>query len=117
MTQSVNFGQLVDPQQEEIQRQRAYAQALRQQANEPIQQQVVSGRVVPISWTQGLANMLKAYTGRKLDEEADQKQKTLVESRRAQGASDIQGIVEALRGKPAIPSFQTGANEMGDAIS
>ena len=113
MTQSVNFGQLVDPQQEEIQRQRAYAQALRQQANEPIQQQVVSGRVVPISWTQGLANMLKAYTGRKLDEEADQKQRMYMDTKRAQAASDAQGFIAALRGTPG-QTFQTGANEMGD---
>ena len=109
-----SFGQLVDPQEEAIQRQRQYAQALRQQAMQPMEQQVVSGRVVPFSVTQGLANMLKAYAGRKGEEEADTKALELGTRKRTQGAAELQGIVEALRGKPAIPSFQTGANEMGD---
>lgn len=109
-----SFGQLVDPQEEAIQRQRQYAQALRQQAMQPMEQQVVSGRVVPFSVTQGLANMLKAYAGRKGEEEADTKAMELGTRKRTQGAAELQSIVEALRGKPAIPSFQTGANEMGD---
>lgn len=109
-----SFGQLVDPQEEAIQRQRQYAQALRQQAMAPMEQQVVSGRVVPFSVTQGLANMLKAYAGRKGEEDADTKALELGTRKRTQGAAELQGIVEALRGKPAIPSFQTGANEMGD---
>lgn len=109
-----SFGQLVDPQEEAIQRQRQYAQALRQQAMQPMEQQVVSGRVVPFSVTQGLANMLKAYAGRKGEEDADTKALELGTRKRTQGAAELQGIVEALRGKPAIPSFQTGANEMGD---
>lgn len=109
-----SFGQLVDPQEEAIQRQRQYAQALRQQAMQPMEQQVVSGRVVPFSVTQGLANMLKAYAGRKGEEDADTRALELGTRKRTQGAAELQGIVEALRGKPAIPSFQTGANEMGD---
>lgn len=109
-----SFGQLVDPQEEAIQRQRQYAQALRQQAMQPMEQQVVSGRVVPFSVTQGLANMLKAYAGRKGEEDADTKALELGTRKRTQGAAELQGIVEALRGKPAIPSYQTGANEMGD---
>lgn len=109
-----SFGQLVDPQEEAIQRQRQYAQALRQQAMQPMEQQVVSGRVVPFSPMQGLANMLKAYAGRKGEEDADTKAMELGTRKRTQGAAELQGIVEALRGKPAIPSYQTGANEMGD---
>lgn len=109
-----SFGQLVDPQEEAIQRQRQYAQALRQQAMQAPEQQVVSGRVVPFSPMQGLANMLKAYAGRKGEEDADTKALELGTRKRTQGAAELQGIVEALRGKAAIPGYQTGANEMGD---
>jgi hypothetical protein len=114
MAQQINFGQLADPEVEALERQREYAKALRTQGMTPPEQQVVSGRVVPFSVTQGLAQMLKAYTGRKLDEDVTAKQTELGERKRMQGAAELQGILEALRGKPAIPSFQTGANEMGD---
>ncbi len=114
MAQQINFGQLADPEVEALERQREYAKALRTQGMTPPEQQVVSGRVVPFSLTQGLAQMLKAYTGRKLDEDVTAKQTQLGERKRMQGAAELQGILEALRGKPAIPSFQTGANEMGD---
>lgn len=101
-----SFGQLVDPQEEAIQRQRQYAQFLRQQAMQPMEQQVVSGRVVPFSVTQGLANMLKAYAGRKGEEDADTKALELGTRKRTQGAAELQGIVEALRGTPGRAEVQ-----------
>lgn len=111
MAQTASFGQFVDPQEEAIQRQRQYAQALRQQSMAPMEQQVVSGRVVPFSFTQGLANMLKAYAGRKGEEDADAQASALGEKKRARTADEVQAFVKALRGTPA---FETSANEMGD---
>lgn len=47
----------------EIERQRRYAELLQQQAAEPLQSQMVGGRVVPISPWLGLAKMLQAGLG------------------------------------------------------
>lgn len=63
-----------------IERQRKYAELLRQQADQAPQSQMVSGRYVAPSITQGLANMLKSYQSGQGMREADEKQKALAEA-------------------------------------
>lgn len=62
------------PYQEEIvglERQRDTMRKIREEAASPMQGQMVSGWYVSPSWTQGLANMLRGYIGKKGEERAD----------------------------------------------
>lgn len=70
MGQNMGFGapmmapDIAQKQYQLAQRQ-AYAQALMQQANEPLQGQMVGGQYIAPSWTQGLAKALGTYLGAK----------------------------------------------------
>lgn len=86
-SQTAGFGQFDDPEQDQLNQQRQMARMLRQQAITPIEQQVVSGRVVPISWTQGLAKLLQGYAGRK-DEELIKDAQSELNTKRSKEASD-----------------------------
>lgn len=114
MAQSVSFGNFVDPEEQAIARRRAMAEALQAQSMAPIQQQTAGGRVVRNSPIEGIAKLAQALAANKVNSDTDERQKAFVTAKKAQGASDIQGIVEALRGKAGVPAFETPANEMGD---
>lgn len=110
---TASFGTLVDPEQQEIERRRAMAQALQASASAPLQTQFAGGRAVPISPLEGIAKLAQALRSKQINADADQKQRTYMDTKRAQAASDAQGFIAALRGTPG-QTFQTGANEMGD---
>ena len=100
-----------------IERSRKYAEMLRQQAETPLQGQMVSGHYVAPSWTQHLANLLKTYQGVKGMQDADERQKALAQAVRGRQTQDMQQFSKILGGTAAQPtgqSYQTGANEMGD---
>lgn len=100
-----------------IERQRQYAQLLRQQSEQSPQSQMVSGHYVAPSWTQGLAQMLKAYQGGKGMREADARQKALAEAVRGRQTEEMGQFAKLMGGAPAQATgqtYQTGANEMGD---
>lgn len=100
-SQSVGFGQLTDPDQEAIDRQRQMALMLRQQSMEPLNpNQVVAGRVVPLSWTQGLAKLLQGYSARKGDEYAIEQQRALNEQRANERAQALNEFQQAYQGSP-----------------
>lgn len=63
-----------NPYQEEIiglERQRDTMRKIREEASAPMQGQMVSGWYVGPSWTQGLANMLRGYIGKRGEEKAE----------------------------------------------
>lgn len=100
-----------------IERQRQYAQLLRQQSEQSPQGSMVSGRYVAPSITQGLAQLLKAYQGGKGMREADSRQKALAEAVRGRTTQEMSEFTKRLAGTPAQATgqtYQTGANEMGD---
>ena len=71
-------------QQYQIQQNQRYADMLMQQAMEQPQGQMVSGHYVAPSPVQGLANMLKAYVGRKTADEIPKQQVELSNAQNAQ---------------------------------
>jgi hypothetical protein len=100
-----------------IERQRRYADLLREQSQQQPQGQMVSGHFVAPSWTQQLAQVLKAYQGGKGSRDADERQKALAEAVRGRNTQDMGQFTKLLSGTPAQATgqqYQTGANEMGD---
>lgn len=71
-------------QQYQIQQNQRYADLMMQQAMEQPQGQMVSGHYVPPSPVQGIANLLKAYVGRKTSDDIPQKQVELSNLQNAQ---------------------------------
>lgn len=90
-----------DPEQDQINRARAYAQALRKQAADPLNGQIISGHYVAPSWTQQLSKALDPYFARKAEESADQRQKVYEEEQNRKAVEDIGALTQALQGSPA----------------
>ena len=93
-----------------IERQRQYAQLLRQQSEQSPQGSMVSGHYVAPSFTQGLAQMLKAYQGGQGVREADAKQKALAEAVRGRQTEELGKFTGLMNGRPAeqLPDDQFG---------
>lgn len=96
---TVSFTSPYDARQAELEQQRAYAEALRQQGMEAPQGGMAGRMYVGPSWTQGLAQMLKAYGGRKGVEQVGEQSQALARER-------AQKIAEALRGGDAEAMMQ-----------
>lgn len=94
----------------DIDRRRKYAELLQQQSMEgvPLPQTPAGGFTPNISWTQGLAQMLKGYAGRKGLDEATARSKDL-SGRRNQALADALGAMP--RATPGQPEQWTGAPE------
>lgn len=91
-------------------RRQAYAEMLRQQAIQPLQtDQIVSGHVVPVSWTQGLAKMLQAYSGANMADQADAKSFDL--ARQYQGR-----MMDLLRDDPQPAASPVGGSPNSQAL-
>lgn len=83
-----------------LDRRRKLAEALQSQSMQPIQ----SARPdAPISWTQGLAQMLNAYAGKKKMNEVDQQQQALAQQQEGRRRADVGLLVNALTGRKAQP--------------
>jgi len=89
-----------DADAEQIRRRMAYAQMLQQQSQQQPQGQMVSGHYVAPSWTQHAANLLRAYAGRKGEDQALSDYRGLADQRRTEGAADVQKMAALLRGTP-----------------
>jgi hypothetical protein len=83
-----------------ISRQQQMANLLMQQGMQAPQGQMVSGRYVPPSIFQNLAGLANIYVGRKLTEEAEQKQLDLAQKLREGREIETKAIMEKLRGTP-----------------
>jgi hypothetical protein len=100
-----------DPEELAILRRQQMAQQLMQQAQQPMEQGSMAGRIyVKPSITQYLAKGLQQYQGGQAMRQADEEAKALYEGRQAQSQADRQKFAELLRPTPAItlPADQQG---------
>jgi hypothetical protein len=100
-----------DPEELAILRRQQMAQQLMQQAQQPMEQGSMAGRIyVKPSITQYLAKGLQQYMGARGVQQADEEAKALYEGRQAQTQADRQKVAELLRPTPAItlPADQQG---------
>jgi len=106
----------------ELARRQRMAEMLQQQAAEPVQKFGYGGIEVPISPLAGLAKALNAYSGKQMERDVIKEQKELGERYRADQASDMQTLVEALKpreSKPAdvMPEATLGGGPVRPAMS
>ncbi len=88
--------------QQNIERQRQYAQALRKQSQEPMAQgQMVGKHFVAPSFTQGLAKMLQSYYAGQGESQADEQQKALAAAITGRRAEEWGKVAPMLSGTPA----------------
>lgn len=92
----ISFGGMssadLQSQQLKLQRQQQLADALRQQALTPIQQQEVSGRVVKTSPFEAISKVLTAYLSTKAQSGLDEKQAALGEAGRKRAADALRSM-------------------------
>lgn len=102
-------------QQENIKRQRALADALREQASAQTPTQYAGGFAVPNSPLSGLAQLGKGWIAGKMTEKADKDSQDLVTNRQKALADTLKGYTDALQGTPAqmAPSMALKPNEDG----
>ena len=89
--------------QQVIGRQRKMADILREQSMQPLQGQVVGGRFVAPSITQHLANLLKGYNAGQMQQDADAKERDIVQQQRESRATDLANLMAASAPIPATP--------------
>lgn len=90
--------------QYQLAQRQAYANALMQQANEPLQGQNVNGHYVAPSWTQGLAKALGAYMGAKTMADMPQQQQELQQMQSARMAAQFGlGQPQSAQGAQSMP--------------
>ena len=88
-----------DVEQQQIERARQMAMALRQQAQP--QGQSVSGHYIAPSWTEQLASALSPWAADQADKRTDERQTALAEKLRAEGMQDVQNFMDAMQGSAA----------------
>lgn len=97
---------------ESINRQRKYAELLRQQSFEPLKTDRRAGRfVVPVAPTEGLAKLLQAYVGGKAEAEATAQEKEVVSRRNRALAETLRGAFEPKT--EAVPFRDEAGEAMG----
>lgn len=79
-------------QQAALQRQQMMADMLRKQSAEPLDQQVVSGRVVPISGFQAIAKVLQGGLGAYAQKKGDEQQKELGDAKAKRSAEALRSL-------------------------
>jgi len=104
------------PEQMEIARLYRMADALRKQADEPTEGQMVSGHYVAPSWTQGLAKMLSAYGSGKMERDAAEAAKAYGEQQRTDFTDTAAKYAQALRGTPEQQTAYEADNPFGEDL-
>lgn len=103
--QTVRLGQPQDQAElDSIQRRRQLAEMLSQQSMEPVRSAAPNA---PVSWTQGLAKVLKAHYGKKGMERAEQEQQEVAQRSQERTGADTALLAQALQGRPAQPAGLT----------
>lgn len=108
MPSSVSFtlpGSEYQAEADAIARRQRMAQALQEQAFQPMQMPQQPG--VLVSPFQGLAQMLRAYTGAVGERRAEQDKLDLASRAQERASADMSRLAEALRGRPASPGGLT----------
>lgn len=95
--QSISFSKTgtdadLQAQQAALQRQQMVADMLRKQAAEPIQQQMVSGRVVPISGFEAIAKVLQGGLGAYAQKKGDEQQQELGTAKAKRSADMLRSL-------------------------
>lgn len=95
--QSISFNKTgtdadLQAQQAALQRQQMMADMLRSQAAQPIDQQVVSGRVVPISGFQAIAKVLQSGLGGYMQKKGDEQQQELGTAKAKRSADMLRSL-------------------------
>ena len=95
--QSISFSKTgvdadLQAQQAAIQRQQMMADMLRKQSAEPLDQQVVSGRVVPISGFQAFAKVLQSGLGAYAQKKGDEQQRELADTKAKRSAEALRNL-------------------------
>lgn len=106
MAQSVQFFQpgtegAIDYGQ--IQRQRALAEMLQKQGMTPQQGQMVSGHYVAPSPLSYVAQLAQVLAGKHKENQADEREQTLIRTMQAQRSKEAQDFMTASNGTPAVP--------------
>jgi hypothetical protein len=86
---------------QEIDQRRKYAEMLREQASTALPNQVVGNRVIPLSWTQGLAQGLKGYIGAQGVAQAQKDRAALAQRQQSDRASALADALRIGTGTPA----------------
>lgn len=97
--------------QYQLAQRQAYAQALMQQANEPLQGQNVGGHYVAPSWTQGLAKALGGYMGVKAMSDMPKQQQEIQQMQSARMAQAFGLGQPSGQGAQAFPIGQSGQTQ------
>lgn len=97
----------------ELARRQRMAEMLQQQAAEPVQKFGYGGIEVPISPLAGLAKALNAYSGRQMERDVLKEQKELGERYRADQATDMQTLIEALKPREAQKAYPASEESFG----
>lgn len=95
--QSISFNKTgtdadLQAQQAAIQRQQMMAEMLRTQAAQPLEQQTVSGRVVPISGFQAIAKVLQSGLGGYMQKKGDEQQQELGTAKAKRSADMLRSL-------------------------
>lgn len=112
----------LDPNAQEIlglQRQQKLADLLSQRGMEMPEQQMVSGRVVPINPLQSLVPMLNAYQGRKMSENVEQKGQQLANMLRGQNSQEAEDIISKMSNDPkaALMAAINGRGQFSQTVA
>lgn len=106
-----------DTEQQQILRNRKYAEILQQQAMTPDNpNQVVDGRVVRYSPMQGLAKLLQGYSSGRANQIADEQQSALGQRKQQDFMETAKAYAQALRGRPEISLPEDQAGPVSPAI-
>lgn len=103
---------------QQVKRQQAIAEMLRQQAAQPIEtNQMAGGYVVPVNPLQNIAKIAQAVMANYAQGNADKAQESYQTSQREALGRDTQGIIQALQGSPEQPfkadTFDEADNPFG----
>ena len=101
----------------EIERQRRYAELLQQQAADPLQSQMVGGRVVPLSPWLGLAKVLQAGLGGYAQRKATEAEAELKKQSREEANKQIQGFIEGLGPQKVTTQTPVMQQDFGQAAT
>lgn len=95
------------PQMQDISRQFKIADMLRQQSQDPLQGQMVSGHYVAPSWTQQLSKALSGYAANKKEEAANAAQNKVYQDYRGNLNIQAQKLADALKTKQVPDGYNT----------
>lgn len=107
MANQVSNVSFTNPDEMELQRRRAMAQALQSESMKPMEQQTAGGWVIPNSPWQGAAKLAQAYAGNMAQTRAQELAKGMQEKQQATRGADMSLLVNALAGRQASPGGLT----------